>query len=214
MGVGRAGTTSDRADQRAWLEALFVLSDLTTRILAALGSNLFMGFVIAAGATGLVQFAFDVTRPEPVLDSAQGLEDVAEGRFEVQRIWLPKTLVELARSPSRHEVTRTHGEFQRFLERRHEERLWYAYATRVYQRNGKFSDCAYIRQPYRDEFLFSELCGFLAGVAGPPPHFEAEEFENVSIAVIPDELLTRDSQAAGARLLENLHDPADSWPSP
>jgi hypothetical protein len=201
-----AGAASRRSGRGVSTVLLSAMRDLATKMFAVLESNLFMGIVVAAGATGLIRFALHVARPDPILESAESRAGTAVDRIEVLRIWFPKTLVELARSPSRSAVIRTHGEFQRFLERRHEVDLWYAYADRVYQRNGQYCDCTYVKHPYKDPFIIQELRVFLAGVAENPPHFETDEFANVSFAVIPDKLVKHDTHIAVARLVDELYD--------
>jgi hypothetical protein len=166
--------------------------------------SLFMAIVIVAGTIGLIRFGVDVARPHQKPGSAESWEAAVVDRFEMLRIWFPKSLVELAESPCRCPVTRTHGEFQRYLERRHEENLWYAYTVRTHERNGKYADCTYLRHPYKDPFVFEELRTFLAGLAENPPHFETEELANVTFAVIPDDLLKHDESMAVRRLHDEL----------
>lgn len=209
-----ARTTSQTTAKRLSFAAISALSGLSTTVLAALGTNFFMGFVVVAGAVGLTRLAAHVSRSDPIVDAADSADGSAFDRVDVLRIWLPRTLTELARHPSRRQVMRSHENFRRFLEERHEENLWYAYIDRVYQRSGNHCDCAYVKHPYSDPFAFPELCYLLNGVAEDPPTFEAPSFANVTCSIIPDECLNQDGRVAVSRLFDDLYGQSDRLPTP
>ena len=147
---------------------------------------------MAASAVGLHSLTFQVSRSNHMSQSTERPVEIEFDRVEVLCIWIPKTLEELAKNPSRSAVTRTHKEFKRFLERQHQEGVWYALNSRAHQRDGGFIDFTHIKHPYSDLFFFPEMEQVLAATAGHPRDTPMVEFSNASIVVISDELLNRD----------------------
>jgi hypothetical protein len=164
----------------------FVSRQSLAKVFTFLEGGLFMGMVVVAGTIGLIRLAFHVARPDLLVGAAESAGAIAVDRYEVRRIRLPRTLVELAQSSHRTSVTKSHAQLRRYLEERHEENLWYSYTDRVYQRNGHYCDCTYVKHLYDDPFLMTELRDLLAAVATSPPHFESEAFANVSVIVMPE----------------------------
>ena len=191
-----------------------VLCGLCAKLLAVLGTKVFMGFVTAAGAVGLTGLAIHVARPDPTFDEADRCAAVAPQSLEVLRVWLPRAFLELTHSPSRFRVMRTHQDFRQYLKERHEETLWYAYTDRVYQVNGNYCDCTYTKRPYNDPYAFSELCAFLAGMADMPAHFESKALANCAVIAIPDDVVKQDARLAVHQLLDDLDGAMHLWPAP
>ena len=113
-------------------------------------------------------------------------------RSEVLCLWLPEPLHELAKRPSQSPVPRSHEEFQRFLERDHQEDLWYALTIRGHQANGDFADLTFIRHPYTDSQHFQELLALVDTMAGNPPRHPTTDLSTASVHVIQRESWRRE----------------------
>jgi hypothetical protein len=164
-------------------------------------SSRFMEIAVAAGVIGLAWIGIHAPRQDRMLGSADARNVTGFVRFKVLRIWLPRSLDELAKAQTSSAVTQTHAKFQRFLATRNQKHLWYAITTRCYQGDGEFIDCTYIRHAYRETSYFEELLEVLAAAGGNPSPGGLTEFSEVSVAVMPDEILERDSQQAMCELL-------------
>ena len=156
------------------------------------GRKLLTLIVIGGGSLELALFASHLAHQdrEPEPDNHPGSGIIV--RSEVLRLWLPQTLIELAKrqtSPSR---IRTHEELQRTLECLRQREVWYALTARAHQVNGERVDLTTIRWPYHDSRYFPELLDVLALAAREPPSDPTPGFSNVSISVLPDDSLKRE----------------------
>ncbi len=160
--------------------------------------------VIVGAVIGLCHFASHVTRQAPENGPLGGSDAFMVARTEVLHLWLPKTLIELAKSQAQSRCFGTHEELQRFLELRHEQDVWCAMTIRIYQINGTFGDVTYIRRPYYDRHYFQEFLAILATAAGSPPYYPdypTSSFLIASVHVITEEFLGRQPREAMADLL-------------
>jgi hypothetical protein len=187
---------------------------VTNRIGSVLEGRLILGIVVVAGVFGLIRFAGHIAQQDQAHSSADSLAFVSVDHYEVVRIWVPAPLVELARSPARSVVTRSHADLRRFLENSHEQALWYAFTNRMYQRDGSYSDCTYLRHPYDDPVLLPELAHLLAGVHNRPPEWEIGVYAHTSFGVVPDQLVKREWRLVVGQLLDDLYHRSAEFPAP
>jgi hypothetical protein len=160
-------------------------------VVAVGGRKLLTMIVIGGGSLGLTLFACHLARqdraPEPANHPGSGIIV----RSEVLRLWLPQTLIELAKRQTLPSRIRTHEELQRTLECLCQRDVWYALTARAHKVNGERVDLTTIRWPYRDSRYFPELLDVLALAAGEPPSDPTPGFSDVSISVLPDDSLKR-----------------------
>ena len=155
-------------------------------------TTLVIWLVTGAGLTALATVAYDVAR----LDQAQEASGQPGGgiiiRSEVLRVWLPQSLIDLAKRQTQPSMIRTLEELQRILEDRNQRDVWYALTSRGHQASGEFIDLTVIRWPYRDSRYFPELLDVLAVASGHPASEPGADFSDVSISVLPDDVLERE----------------------
>jgi hypothetical protein len=177
------------------------------RLVAAWGHTLVTGILVAA-AIGLIWIASHATRPRQELGSGESLGGGIVVRYELLDLWLPETVIELAREPFRAQAVGDHQDLKRLLELRNQQDLWYALTARGHQVNGGFVDLTVIRRPYHDPKCYSEFRAVLATAGGDPPREPDSDFSTASIHLIPAELATREPRGAIAELLGQPRAPA------
>lgn len=165
------------------------------------GGTVLVIIVVAASVIGLARLSFHVTHSaqeqDPAGRSGGGIID----RSGVLRLWLPQTLIELARRQSQFPVVQTHQELQRFLELEGGKKLWFAMTVRGHQVNGKTVDITFIRWPHEDPRLFPELLHVLATTAGNPPRHSNLDFSKASVHIIAEELFNGNPREVMAELI-------------
>jgi hypothetical protein len=171
--------------------------------------SLLMRMTVATGAIGLAWCGIQAAQQDRMVGSANAIDLAGYARFKVLRIWLPRSLDEIARGPTSYALTHTHSEFQRFLAARNQKDLWYALTARAYQRNGEYSDCTYVRYPYKESLYFLELLEVLAVAAGNSSPSGMAEFQESSVTVMPDEMLECDSRQVMCAFVRDLSAPTD-----
>jgi hypothetical protein len=149
----------------------------------------FLPIVCAAGVMGLACLSVHMGRQDPELESANQPGSGIIVRSEPIHLWLPRTLIELARRLPRSRAVRTHDELRRFLELEGREDLWYALTARGYQVNGAFVDITVIRRPHDDAPHFPELLAILATAAGDPSSHPDADFSRASVHILAEESL-------------------------
>ena len=164
-------------------------------------SKIVMVLVIACGTMGLSRFATSVTQLRHNIANGDQPGGGIIVRSEVLQIWLPETLVGLAKLQSRSGVLQTHEDLAGYLEDRGERDLWYALTVRSYLVDGGLDDTTFIRHPFREPERFSELLGILAVAAGSPHAGAGTELDSALNHVVPDRLLEHDPRDAMAELL-------------
>ena len=130
--------------------------------------KLLMMIAIAAGSAGLVYFACHVDQVNKRVDREMHATATTVSHYKAVRIWLPQTLVEVAKRQATQASIQSHGELQRVLEREQLRELWYALTVREHHENGGFNDLTVIRRPYHDAHHFSEFPHVLAASRGNP----------------------------------------------
>jgi hypothetical protein len=158
--------------------------------------------VIGGGLLGLTLFARQIARQDRVSVAPNITGGGIIVRSEVLRLWLPRALIDMAKRQSLPLRIRTHHELRQSLEGQHQRGVWYALTSRVHKFNGEFDDITTIRWPYRDSRYFSELLDVLAVAGGNPASEPNSGFSNVSISVLPEELLMREPRDAMHEALE------------
>jgi hypothetical protein len=171
------------------------------RLLRRWGETVLMLFLLVAPVAGFTWLGFCASRPSPVLEFDNQPGSGVTIRAEVLHLWLPETLIDLAEHSPVCSVPQTHHELQTTLERRVEEKLWYALTTRGYQINGGTEDITVIRYPYRDPQHFQEFLDVLATVAGNPPRYPTLHYSGADVHVLRGELSERDPSEVVEELL-------------
>ena len=147
-----------------------------------------MVIVIGTGATAITAFSSYVARQD---QQAASVNDPADGiliRIEVIRLYLPRTLIDLAQLERRQPSLHSHADLRRKLEFEHQRDLWFALTERGHTLTGGIVDMSLIRTPYRDPGHFRELLQILAAAAGNP----SADLSFAKVQLIPDELSKRD----------------------
>jgi len=154
--------------------------------------NLMIVVVFVTTAIGLVHFNAVVPQPgaAPEFNDPPGSGVIV--RSEVIHLWLPEILVD----PARHEfpalAARTHQELKKALERRGQEKLWYAITVRGHQVNDRATDISFIRYPYREPDHLQELMDILATVAGIPPRHPSADYSAAIVHIMPASMSQRE----------------------
>jgi len=166
-----------------------------------------MVFVLVAPVIGLTWLNSCASRPSRLLEPDDKPGSGITVRAEVLHLWLPETLIDLAGHQAEYSVPQTHHELQTSLERRGQEKLWYALTTRGYQVNGGITDITFIRHPYRDPEHFQEFLDVLATVAGNPPRYPTLHYSGAEVHIPPGELSEREPSEVVAELLSRPFPP-------
>jgi hypothetical protein len=179
------------------------------RLLRSWGDKVLMVVVIVTMAIGLMRLGFRASVPtrEPEPDDRGGSGIIV--RDEVLHLWLPTTLIELARNQSDSSVAHTHQELRTFLERRGQENLWYAFTTRGHQVNGGTADMTFIRHPYRAPEHFGEFLDVLATAAGNPSRDPTSRYSGAEVHILSRELSEREPREVVEQLLSRPFPPCD-----
>jgi hypothetical protein len=161
---------------------------------------MFMVLVLAAGGLALTDFASDVDKKDQNLADGDRPGAGIIVRSEVLHIWLPPAFVEWATRQPSSGVMRTHEDLKRFLERRGQEKLWYATTTRGHQANGNSVDLPLVRQPYSEPNSFPEFLEILAVAAEDSSDEATDKFSSASVHVLPEESIMIDFRDVMAEL--------------
>ena len=194
----------DRARQG---ETVLATARSPRRLVSKLGSEIFLLFVIAGGAMGLISFASHVSKQDQKHADTDKRGGDMPLRFEIPRIWLPPVLVELAKHEPSTGVINSHEDLRQRLELRGQENVWYAMQLRGHYDDGLIVDTPIVRRPYTAPQSFPELLEILSIVAGKSPGEPTDRFMATVVSLLPESLLTRDPRDAVADL---LHDPAST----
>ena len=164
-------------------------SRLPLRLVSSWGSTVLMAFVIAGGMLGLTRFACHLSQKDQTLATAFEGGGGIIVRSEVLHIWLPPTLIELAKCQLSSGVIRTHDDLKQFLELRGQEKLWYAMTRRAHQSNGEIVDMPFVRQPYREPDSFGEFLMTLAEAAANSSDGAPEGLSSGSFHLLTEEFV-------------------------
>jgi hypothetical protein len=155
------------------------------RLVSFWGGQILTVFLIAAGAIGLIHCAPPHDHQDQEIADADQPEAGIIVRSEVNHLWLPPALIELANHQALCGFIRTHDDLRQYLERRGQKGLWYALTMRGYQANGAIVDMLFVRRPYQMPSVFPEFLQTLAMAvehsSGPPDR----EIRNASVHILP-----------------------------
>jgi hypothetical protein len=181
-------------------ESLIATGPPPRRFVSIWVSRMFMVLVLAAGGLALTNFASDVDKKDQNLADGDQPEAGIIVRSEVLHIWLPPALIELANRQPSSGVMRTHEDLKQFLERRGQEKVWYAMTTRGHQANGNSIDMPFVRQPYSEPNSFPEFLHILAVATENSSDEATDEFSSALVHVLPEESVTFDFRNVMAEL--------------
>jgi hypothetical protein len=153
--------------------------------------RLLMLIALAAGSAGLAYFAGHVAQVHERDEHEKHAKATTVRHYAAVRIWLPQTLIEVAKRRTAQPPIRTHEELQRILEVERLREVWYALTVREHHDNGGFNDLTVIRRPYDDPRHFSEFPHVLAAAAGKPADDPTVDFSLVSVRVVPEDFRDR-----------------------
>ncbi|MFI5458683.1 MAG: hypothetical protein ACHRXM_24905 [Isosphaerales bacterium] len=173
---------------------------LQGRLLRNLGDKVLIVVLIVATGIGLTWLDSWAIRPGRELELHDNPGSGVTVRAEVLHLWLPQTLIDLARNQSMSLVALTHQESRTSLERRGQD-LWYALTTRSHQVNGRVADVTFIRHPYRDPQFFQEFLDVLTTAAGNPPFYSASDYSGAEVHILSAELSEREPREVVEELL-------------
>ncbi len=182
------------------------------RLLTIWDNQVGMAVVLITALFGLSWFAADVSRHGEKPDMFSASYVVRFERVEVRRLWLPGTLIALARHQSRSPVIRDHPELQQFLEFQNLEHLSYAITIRIHTGNGNFAEQTCVRYPYDQSRHLGELMQVLATAAGnPPPRCELIDWDwsNAIVQVVPEDSWNRSPRDFVVHQLSDPFPPGD-----
>jgi hypothetical protein len=185
-------------------EAVLATARSLKRLVPKWGSEIFLGFLIAAAAMGLASFATHVSKQDQKLADADKPGEGMLLRIEIVRVWLPSALVELVKHEPPTGVIRTHEDLRRLLELRGQENVWYAMNVRGYHDDGLIVVIPYVRRPYSEPQFFPELLEILAKAAGNSPGDPTDRFMATVVSLLPESFLKRDPRDAAADLLDDI----------
>jgi hypothetical protein len=134
-------------------------------------------------------------------------------RSEAIRIYLPRTLIELAKHQTQQPPLRTHEDLRRSLEVQHHRDLWYALTVRGFQVNREFADTTFIRRPYAEPDRFAEFLEVMAAANMSPPDLW-KNLSSATVHLIPDELSERDPREVITELIDQSPTPTMSDSAP
>jgi hypothetical protein len=146
---------------------------------------------ITVGSTGLVYFACHVDQVNRRVDHDTQATPTMVSHYKAVRIWLPQTLVDVARRRAAQAPINSHEELRRVLDREALRDVWYALTVREHHENGGFNDLTVIRRPYHDRHHFLEFPHVLAAIAGEAPADRTMDFSVASVSVVPQEFRDR-----------------------
>jgi hypothetical protein len=166
--------------------------------IATLSGTFVMVIVIGTGSTGLAVFSSYMARQD---EQAASVNDPDEGiviRIEVIRLYLPRTLIELAQSQRLQPSLHSHADLRRKLDFEHHRDLWFALTERGHTLKGGIVDIRRFRTPYKDIDHFPEFLEILAAAAGNP----SADLSSAEVRLIPDGLSERDPRKVISALLD------------
>jgi hypothetical protein len=147
--------------------------------------NLVIVVVLVTTAIVLTRFSALIPQPGAAPDFGDGPGSGVIIRSEVIHLWLPETVVDLARHGSPALAARSHQELKEVLERRGQQNLWYAITIRGHQANDGASDISFIRYPYREPERDREFTDVLATVAGSPTRQRSADYSKSTVHITP-----------------------------
>jgi len=165
--------------------------------------------LIVALAIGIAWIDCCATQPGRALEPDQVAGSGHIVRAEVLHLWLPETLIDLAKHVSGSSVAQSHQELRTSLERSGQENLWFAFTIRAHQVNGVAADITFIRHPYREPEDFREFLDILATAAGSPPDEPPAYYSGAEVHILPQELTEREPRAVVEELLSMPYLPSE-----
>ena len=157
-----------------------------------------MVIVIGTGAIAITAFSSYMARQEQQAESVNDPNDGIVIRIEVIRLYLPRTLIELALSQRLQPSLHSHADLRRKLDFEHHRDLWFALTERGHRLTGGIVDMNLIRTPYKDIDHFPEFLEILAAAAGNP----SADLSSAEVRLIPDGLSERDPRKVISALLD------------
>jgi hypothetical protein len=161
-----------------------------------------MAAVVVIGTMGIIWLSFKVSRPDhnPANEPGRGASDLTHS--EVDRIFVPKALEELARSPTNLAALDTDDSIQRWLQQHGLEKAWYAITFRQFQKNGEHKWLTTHCRPYENPTKVLEFRYVLEALSGDPPTTPLVDYSTAEIVVIPPEIAAKEPAGAIAELME------------
>jgi hypothetical protein len=176
--------------------------------LSTLCGTLVMVIVVGTGAIAITAFSSYMARQEQRAASDYDPDDGIVIRTEVIRLYLPRTLIELAQRQKLQPSLHSHEDLRRKLEFEHHRDLWFALTERAHTLKGGIVDIKHFRTPYKDRGHFPEFLEILAAAVGNP----SADLSSAKVRLIPDELSERDPREVISELLDQCECPTEAEP--
>jgi hypothetical protein len=196
------------ADRRDGTNDVVPASGRFANGISTISGTLLMVVVMGAGSMALTFFASYLARQDQLAGSDNEPGSGIMIRSEVIHIYLPRTLIELAKGQTPQPI-RTHEDLRRRLEIARHRDLWYALTARALQVNGEFVELTFIRRPYADPDHFPEFLEILAAALGGPPNLW-RNLSSATVHVLPDGLSKRDPREVISELIGQPQPPAEA----
>ena len=157
------------------------------RLLRSLGGKSVIMILLVAAGLGVTWLdSRAIRRPGQSMERIDPPGTGINIRTEVTHLWLPETLIELAREQVEPEAmpVQTYDELQVVLERGERQDVWYAITLRSHQADGHVAEITYIRKPYHESENFREVPHILARAARVPSPDGASPFSEAEIHIL------------------------------
>jgi hypothetical protein len=142
---------------------------------------------MVAAAIALARLNSGVISPSRAVEAADQPGSGVAVRTNVEHIWLPKTLLDMARHQPISTVAEGYKDMGPLPKPPGREKLWYALGTRIHQKNGRDDHITYIRHPYGEPERFPEFLKVLATASGGSPSGSTSSFSEAEVHILAGE---------------------------
>jgi hypothetical protein len=140
----------------------------------------------------------------PIAESPASVELPGSGvnsRTEVTAIWIPRSLLDLARDQAGSSVHSSPEELQTYLEQQGWRTAWYALTYRAHQVDGRFAEITQIRLLTEAAEHLDEFQAVMTAAARRPTRLEGWDRSRANVVVIPDAFQCVDPREAITALM-------------
>jgi hypothetical protein len=135
--------------------------------------------------------------PVPEVPPGSGVNS----KTEVTAIWMPRSLLDLARDQAGSPMHRSPEELQTYLEQRGWRTAWYALTYCAHQVDGRSAEITQIRLLTEAAKDLDEFQAVMAAAAGRPTRLEGWDRSRANVVVVPDALQCVDPREAITALM-------------
>jgi hypothetical protein len=158
------------------------------RLLRSWGDKVVLATALVATAIGFSWLDSRVNRAGGRLEPDDRPGSGVNVRAEVLHVWLPQSLIDVARSRAGSAIAHAQEDSRTTLEDPAQKNLWYALATRGIQANGAAAHITFIRRPYSEPQYFPEFLEVLAFAAGYPKCDSTSRYFGAELHILTGEI--------------------------